>query len=369
MTKTVAATTLNIMRYVVIMAGGSGTRLWPLSKQGTPKQLLKIIEGKSLLQKAFERATALVPAEQVLVVTGKPYLDVVKGQLPEVKDENLLGEPEGRDSLNAAAWAAAVIAERDPEAVIAQVTADHLIDPLKKFVKAFEKAFTVAEESPKTLVTLGVIPTFAHTGFGYIRRGEKIPEVKGAFKVDKFVEKPKRKVAEEYLSSGKYWWNSGMFVWRASTFLALLKQYFPENYKGVTEIAKDPAKVDEIFPTLVKTSIDYGIMEPVTNGKSKATVVVVALNVDWRDVGGFGSLAEILDNDAQGNSTYGNTITLDAHDNIIYNDEDDSIIGVIGVNDLVIVRTADATLVVPADKAEKIKKLVAKLAERDARFV
>jgi mannose-1-phosphate guanylyltransferase len=347
------------------MAGGVGTRLWPLSKQGTPKQLLPLIEGKSLLQKAFDRAAALVPAEQVLVVTGAAYVDEVARQIPGLRAENILGEPEGRDSLNAAAWPAAVLQARDPEAVIAQITADQLIDPMKKFVKSFEKAYALVEADPNVFVTLGVVPTHPHTGFGYIRRGDKIPDVKGAFEVAKFVEKPKRKVAEEYLESGKYWWNAGLFCWRASTFLRQLKKYFPQSYDGVTELAAHPGKLNEVFPTLKRTSIDYGIMEPISNEKkSDVKVAVVALNVDWRDVGGYGSLADILDSDVDGNAIAGLSVTVDSSENIIINEDPNAVVGVVGVSGLVIVRTKDATLVVPVAKAERIKKLVSKLSDK-----
>jgi mannose-1-phosphate guanylyltransferase len=316
------------------------------------------------LVKAFDRAVALVPPEQVLVVTGARYADEVAAQLPGMPRENILGEPEGRDSLNAAAWPAAVLHARDPEAVIAQLTADHLIDPLKKFVKSLEKAFALAEADPNVLVTLGVVPTHPHTGFGYIRRGEKIPEVKGAFEVAKFVEKPKRKVAEEYLASGKYWWNAGMFCWRAATFLKQLQRYFPETYSGVKEIAAFPERLDDIFPTLRRTSIDYGLMEPISQGKGKTHVAVVALNVDWRDVGGYASLAEVLDNDVDGNSISGLAVTVDSSDNIIINDQPGTVVGLVGVSSMVVVRTDDAVLVVPVDKAERIRKLVAKLPEQ-----
>ena len=171
------------MRYVVIMAGGSGTRLWPLSRQGTPKQLLKLIDGKSLLRIAFERSLASVPADRILVVTGAAYADAVAADLAEIPAANILGEPVGRDSLNAVAWPAAVLARRDPDAVIAQVTADHVIEPLGTFVDTLEVAFRVAESDPQALVTLGVVPTSAHTGYGYLHRGEALAGFPGAHRV------------------------------------------------------------------------------------------------------------------------------------------------------------------------------------------
>ena len=159
------------MRYVVIMAGGSGTRLWPLSRQGTPKQLLELFDGRSLLRLAYERVAGLLPDDRILVCTSRTYVDVVARQLPELPRENLLGEPVGRDSLSAVAWSAAILEQRDPEAVVAMLSADHIITPVEGFRATLERAFSVAEARPRALVTMGVVPTEAHTGFGYVHRG------------------------------------------------------------------------------------------------------------------------------------------------------------------------------------------------------
>ncbi|MCW5953954.1 MAG: mannose-1-phosphate guanylyltransferase, partial [Propionibacteriaceae bacterium] len=278
------------MRYVVIMAGGSGTRLWPLSRQGTPKQLLPLMDGRSLLRLAFERSLASVPAERVVVVTGAAYADQVAAQLPELPAGNILGEPIGRDSLNAVAWAAAVLARRDPEAVIAQVTADHVIEPIAGFVATLGQAFALAEADPAALVTLGVVPSSPHTGYGYLHRGDLLPGHPAAYTVREFVEKPPREVAEAYLASGEYWWNAGMFVWRAATVLEQLRLLLPANYEGVTTLAAEPERLAEIFPALFRTSVDYAIMEPVSHGQGTAHVVAVGLEVEWKDVGGYASL-------------------------------------------------------------------------------
>src|SRR6478672_6922821 len=200
------------MRFVLIMAGGSGKRLWPLSRQDMPKQLLKVVGGKSLLRIAYERLDGIVPADQVLVCTGADYADIVATELPELKPANILGEPEGRDSLNAVAWPAAVVAARDSDAVIAVVTSDHLMHPVSAFQSALLEAFEVAESGEDFLVTFGVVPTAPHTGYGYLRRGETLPHHPDVFSVIEFKEKPDRATAEEYLASGEYWWNSGMFV-------------------------------------------------------------------------------------------------------------------------------------------------------------
>ncbi|MFZ2428204.1 MAG: sugar phosphate nucleotidyltransferase, partial [Propioniciclava sp.] len=347
---------------VVIMAGGSGTRLWPLSRKGTPKQLLKLIDGRSLLRLAFERAQRLVPDERILVVTGAPYLDNVAADLPELPRANLLGEPEGRDSLNAVAWPAAVLARRDPDAVIAQLTADQLIEPLDAFVEALEEAFALAEADPRALVTLGVIPTSAHTGYGYLHRGPAVPGFPTACQVQEFREKPDADTAAAYLASGEFWWNAGMFVWRAQTVLDQLAALEPDTFAKVQELAAHPERLDVIFGTLRKTSVDFAIMEPVSHGATDAHVRAVALPIRWRDVGGFASLAEVLAADGQGNVVDGDGVLLDAEGNLVINTVPGHVLTLSGVSDMVVVHTEDATLVTTLAGAENVKALVARVA-------
>jgi len=347
------------MRYVSIMAGGSGTRLWPLSRKGMPKQMLGLVDGTSLLRLAFERAVLVVPAENVFVVTGAPYADAVAAQLPELPVANVLGEPVGRDSLNAAGWAAAVLAARDPDAVVAQLTADHLIRPAEEFARVLDRAFRLAEADAGALVTLGVVPTWPHTGFGYVHRGEPIPGFEGACQVLEFTEKPSRDRAEEFVASGQYWWNAGMFVWRVATFLDQLRALCPANYDGLRDLAAHPDRLAEIFPGLPKNSVDYAVMEPVSRGLGSAHVVSVPLDLDWRDVGGYPSVADLLPHDDDGNAVSGQVVCVDARGNVVMNTDDDSVVAVLGVEGLVVVHTPGATLVVPADQTERIKDVVA----------
>jgi mannose-1-phosphate guanylyltransferase len=350
------------MRYVVIMAGGSGTRLWPLSKQGTPKQLLPLIGGTSLLRLSYERALTLVPPERILVVTGASYLDEVAAILPEVPSANLLGEPTGRDSLNAAAWPAAVLAARDPQAVIAQLTADHIIEPVDAFTDALRTAFELAEAADPVLVTLGVVPTSPHTGYGYLRRGAALADHPQCCRVAEFVEKPPREVAEQYLASGEFWWNSGMFCWRAEVLLEQVRLLHPQNFELVSQLAAAPGRLDELFPRLPKISVDYAVMEPCAAGQGSAGVVAVGLAADWRDVGGYASLAGVLPRDAQGNVVQGRAETLDAGGNVVYNCDSNAVVALLGVSGLVVVHTADATLVVPVERAEEVKDLATRIA-------
>ncbi len=353
------------MRYVVIMAGGSGTRLWPLSRQGMPKQLLPLIGGKSLLRLAYERVSGIVPDANVLICTGAAYADVVAGELPELPAENILGEPVGRDSLNAVAWPAAVLALRDPDAVIAQVTADQVITPVGAFREALDHAFGVAEADPRALVTFGVVPSSPHTGYGYLHRGVELDAIPGAYLVREFKEKPDRTTAERYLATGEYWWNAGMFVWRAQTLLEQLDALLPETAAAVRELAEHPERLGEIYPTLAKLSVDYGVMEPVSFGRASAKVVAVPLSIDWVDVGGFASLAEQFTRDEDGNARQGVSVSLDAHDNLLVNTAgDDTVLAVAGITGMVVVVTPGATLVCPLSEAERIKELVALVADQ-----
>lgn len=358
------------MRYVVIMAGGSGTRLWPLSRKGTPKQLLKLVNGQSLLRLAFERARRLVPEERILVVTGARYLGDVAADLPELAAGNLLGEPEGRDSLNAVAWPAAILARRDPEAVIAQLTADQLIEPIDAFVAAVEEAFAAAEADERSLVTLGVLPSSPHTGYGYLHRGAALPGFPTACEVLEFREKPDVATATAYLDSGDYWWNAGMFVWRADVVLAQIAALEPATYSTALELAAHPERLEELFGTLRKASVDFAIMEPVSKGATDARVVAVALPVQWRDVGGFASLAEVLIPDSAGNVVDGEGVLFDAQDNLVINTVPGHVLSLSGVRDMVVVHTPDATLVTTLAEAENVKALVSLVASQaGARYV
>jgi mannose-1-phosphate guanylyltransferase len=353
------------MRYVLIMAGGSGKRLWPLSRQDMPKQLLKVLGGKSLLRIAYERLDGLVPPDRVLVCTGADYAAVVAEELPEVSAENILGEPEGRDSLNAVAWPAAVLAARDPDAVVAVVTADQIMHPVESFQAALVEGFAVAEEDPQALVTFGVIPTSPHTGYGYLRHTDPLPGHPDVRVVAEFKEKPDLTTARAYLDSGSYWWNAGMFVWRATTLLDQLALLHPETYAQVLALAAEPGRLAEIYPRLLKISVDYAVMEPASQGRGSGHVVAVPLPISWHDVGGFASLSEQLPRDSHGNATQGFSVLVDARDNLVINHaEEGRLVAVVGLSDTVIVQTPQITLVCPISEAERIKELVAEVTDR-----
>ncbi|MGI5950390.1 MAG: mannose-1-phosphate guanylyltransferase [Brooklawnia sp.] len=350
------------MRYVVIMAGGSGKRLWPLSRQGQPKQLLRLFDGRSLLQLAHDRVRQVVPEANILVCTGAAYADVVAEQLPGLPAQNLLGEPEGRDSLNAVAWPAAVLARHDPDAVMAVVSADQLIRPVASFIDALEAGFRLATDDPNVLVTFGVPPTSPHTGYGYLERGEDLPGYGVASRINEFKEKPDTGTAEAYLASGRYWWNAGMFVWRAQTLLDQLAVLLPDTHSQVCQLAEHPERLAEIYPGLVRISVDYAVMEPVSRGKGSAHIAGIELAIQWADVGSYESLYEVLDRDSTGNAVIGTVLTSDATGNLLINTDPGSVLGVVGLHDAVVVRTANATLAGPLSASQQVRGLADRVA-------
>ncbi|MSS45958.1 mannose-1-phosphate guanylyltransferase [Cutibacterium sp. WCA-380-WT-3A] len=352
------------MQHVLILAGGSGTRLWPLSHQGEPKQLLEFIDGVSLLRMAYERVAGVVPDANILVCTGASYADTVATLLPEIPAENILGEPVGRDSLNAVAWPAGLIADRDPEGVMAVVTADHIIRPVDDFRMALQYGFDLAQADPTTLVTFGVVPTEPNTGFGYLHRGAPLEPGSRAHEVLEFVEKPSIQVARQYLDSGEYWWNSGMFVWRASTLLDCLSQLKPQTRRYVDELVTDPSRLTEIYPLMEKVSVDIAVMEPASRGGCGVHVAAVPLEIQWYDVGSYEALAPHLPGDGMGNSVTGLTISIDSTGNLLINDRPDAVLAVAGLHDMAVVSTDRATLVVPLSQSQQVKALVAEVAAK-----
>lgn len=347
------------------MAGGSGTRLWPLSRRGEPKQLLRMIDGRSLLQLAFDRVRAVVAPGNILVCAGAAYADEVASQLPALRPENLLGEPVGRDSLNAVIWPAAVLVRRDPEAVVAVVTADQVIEPVEAFADRLTTAFEVAEADDRALVTFGIVPTGPHTGYGYLHRGRAVEGLTDVARIVEFKEKPDAGLAARYVDSGEYWWNAGMFVWRAATLLGQVRVLLPESHERITELAAHPERLAEIYPGLLKTSVDFAVMEPVSRGRTDAHVIGVALAARWADVGSFADLHAELDKDDDGNVRQGAVVASGTTGCLLVNaDPERSVLAVTGLHDMAVVRTATATLVCPLSDSQRVKALVGEVKER-----
>jgi mannose-1-phosphate guanylyltransferase len=350
------------MRHAVIMAGGAGTRLWPLSRFKRPKQLLKLFGGKSLLRSSYERLAEVLPPESIYVITAAAHLDQVADDLSELPRENLFGEPAGRDTAAAIGLAAAILHQRDPDGCMGIFTADHIINPVEGFRRCVEKAFDVVDKNPDALVTFGIRPNSPHTGYGYIHRGESVAD--DVYEVQQFTEKPNITEAMQYVSSGEYYWNSGMFTWKLATILDQLQRHLPNSHAGLTECAKawDTPKREEtlqrIYPELMKISIDFAVMEKAER------VLVIEMNCQWIDVGSWTALEHVVGGDADGNVVIGaDAINLGSRGNIIVS-EVDHLVTTIGVSDLVIVHAGDATLICTRRDAQGIRELVQKLREK-----
>ncbi len=351
------------MRYAVIMAGGAGTRLWPMSRSDQPKQLIPLFGGKSLLEIAADRLEGLIDPPQRLICTGEAYREPIRRSLPAFTDEQILGEPEGRDTLAAVGFPAAVLAHADPDAVMIVLTADHLISPVETFQERIREGLRLVESTESTLGTFGVRPTHPATGYGYVAMGDPVEGTDHTRGLHEFTEKPDPATAERYLASGDYLWNSGMFVWRARTLLECIRRYRPDAYEGLMKIGeawateKRDAVLREVYPSLPKTSVDYAVMEPASRDPS-VRVVTVAMDVQWTDVGGWPSYGQTLTPDDQGNRTGTDHAILHETENTLVASEDpDHLVATIGVRDLVVVHTPHATLVCHREEAEKIKQL------------
>ena len=328
------------MEYGVIMAGGAGTRLWPLSRGNRPKQLLPVIQGKSLLRLSYDRLRGVLPAERIFVCTGAAFSEQVLENLPELPRENVLGEPTGRDTANAVGFSAAVLHARDKDAVCAVTTADHVIEPIDAFQSALRTGFEVVTQEPNSLVTFGIVPNHGHTGLGYVHRGEPLKLKSGAgsaYRVQAFKEKPDKATADRYVESGRYYWNSGMFVWRCDTVLNELAIHLPLSHGGLVKIAEawdTPQRettLRDVYPSLPKISIDYAVMEPASQHKGKAQVAVVEMPVQWLDVGSWPALAETLHVDEHSNSVEcGACSFIDSDDNIVVSEDANHLISSLG---------------------------------------
>lgn len=354
------------MRYVVVIAGGSGTRLWPLSRTSRPKQLLELGDGRSLLQLAYDRLAGVVPVDHIYVGCGLQHSQAVREHLTDLPPGNILGEPIGRDTANAIGLAAAVLSGDDPDAEIAFVTADHVIEPADEFAAALNEGFAAVSREPRTMVTFGIVPSAPHTGLGYIEKGEPFGDDGRVLTVKAFAEKPDFDRAKEYVASGRYLWNAGTFVWRADTVLAELELQLPETVTGLRKIAaawEGPNRgevLTEIYPSLTKVSIDYAVLEPVAAGAGAGgQLVVVPVEVDWLDIGSWTALAGTFGADSSGNTRDAYCALVDSGGNVVVSDDPDHLVAAVGLHDMIVVHTADVTMICPKSDAERVKDLVA----------
>ena len=355
------------MRHALILAGGSGTRLWPYSTAALPKQLVPLLQGRSLLDIAVERATSVVPSDRVWLGAGE-QLRAAVSCVEGLRPDRLVVEPSGRDTLPAVALGCAVIAAADPDAVVAVLTADHLIEPLASFAVTLDEAFALAEERADALVTFGVVPDAPATGFGYLELAEPLA---GGHVVSSFREKPSAALAAEFLAAGptRFLWNSGMFVWRAETLLRAVDAFVPDAAPVLRGLgaaygtAAWDALVREGWDSVPRLSVDYGVMEPASVSEA-FTVAALPLAARWTDIGSWPAYGEALGTDADGNAVGAARAVLHAsRDNVVASSDPDHLVTLVGCEGLVVVHTPTATLVMPAAQAQRVKELHALVAE------
>lgn len=349
------------MLHAVIMAGGSGTRFWPESRADRPKQLLALTGQRTMIQQTVERLGAAIPAQRVLVVTAARLVPAMREQLPQLPAEAILGEPCKRDTAPCIGLAAFLLSRRDPDATMIVMPSDHAIEPVAAFQAALQQAAALVNADPQQIVTFGIKPTYPAEGFGYIERAEAIGP--GVYRVARFREKPPAAVAEQYLKAGTFYWNSGIFVWKAATILAALEKHQPEMYGHLQTIAAAASQPDfqsvfeREFAAIRGVSIDYAVME-----KADKVAVIEAPFV-WDDVGSWHAIARHRGVDAEGNTIAGKHLGLHTGNCIIRSD-DDHLIVTLGLKDCIVVHTPDATLVADRRDEESIRKIVKLLEER-----
>jgi mannose-1-phosphate guanylyltransferase len=340
--------------FAVLMAGGSGTRFWPLSRRRRPKQVLPFADGVPLARAAFDRVEGLAPPERVLVVTGADQVEALRELLPGIPASGFLVEPAPRNTAPCLALAAAVARERCPGAVLLNLPADHVIGPAEAFRETAARALARADAAG-TLVTFGIAPVRPATGYGWIRLGDETAP--GIHRVSRFTEKPDAPTAARFLADGGYRWNGGLFAWRADAFLGEVRRFLPALAEGIDAIAADPARLADVFPTLPEISVDFAVMERTDRAE------VCLADFRWDDVGSLEALARLIPADGAGNHPIGTHLDLDGGDHVVVAPPA-HLVATLGVRGLVVVTTGDVTLVCPRDRAEEVGRLVKELRRR-----
>jgi len=357
------------MDYAIIMAGGTGKRLWPLSRRKRPKQVLKLLDGHTLLRRCFDRLAPVFDLRNIIILTNAGYADLVRENLPELPFNNVIAEPAVRDTSGAIGLAATILTKFDPDATMAVVTADQLIEPAEIFQQALKDALTFVNANPDAMLTFGIHPTFPSTQLGYIKCTDPCKKTgckNKVYTVEAFKEKPAETNAKKYLKAGHYFWNSGMFVWKAKTILENLAKFLPESVEPLRKIRNNwdgpnqQNTLQESFLKLPKISIDYAVMEKADH------VYALKLNCRWLDMGAFSALADFVSSDKNNNIVVaGHSQLLHCKDNIIVTEEENHLIAAIGLENIVVAHSPDATLICHIDQAQRLKELL-DLIEKDS---
>jgi len=344
------------------MAGGVGSRLWPRSRKQTPKQLLNLTSERTMFQEAVTRLTSFFEPEQIFVVTSGGCVPAMREQVPELPPENYIVEPSGHGTAPCIGLSALYLRRLDPEAVMAVLTADHFIARAEPFCQALVAAGHLARQG--RLVTLGIKPSFPSTGYGYILRDEKLTDLEGAeaYRVKRFTEKPDLPTARKFLATERYYWNSGMFIWRVADIMAEFRWQMPRLYEQLIEIdealdtPQGPKVLERVWQGVENQTIDYGIMEGARN------VAVIPVDIGWSDVGSWATLLDILPGDGDGNVVTGHHLGVDTKHTLVYSPH--RLVATVGLEDMIVVDTGDALLVCPKDRAQDVKKIVEALKSR-----
>lgn len=345
--------------FFVIMAGGKGERFWPLSTERIPKPFIRLIGKKTLIELTVERAQRIVPQDNIFIVLGREHLPAARACLPGLPLRNFIVEPVGRDTAPCIGLAASIVRSKNPNAVMVVLPSDHFVPDEKNFTALIKKAVKIAR-TRDDLITIGITPDRPETGYGYIKRGEAVGP--GCFQVDRYVEKPNITKARRYIKEGRYCWNAGIFVWRASVFLDALNLHMPEMYEGIIEFRRAAGsrqfkKADAIFAGLSRVSIDYGLMEKTKN------VLVIPATFSWDDVGTWTALHRVLPADSDGNVVMGNAVVLDTSTSVIISG--DMPVAVLGVSDIVLVTSDNGILVCDASKVQEVRRVTQILSKQN----
>lgn len=350
---------------VIIMAGGKGERFWPMSRTNMPKQFLNLTDSPlTMIQLTIKRILPLVSSEDIFIVTNSKYKELIYEQLPEIKKDNILFEPLGKNTAPCIGLASTIIKKRYGDANVIALAADHIIKNETIYLSNLELALKYSNLG--NIVTLGIVPEHIETGYGYIKLSDRVNNTDMIYKVEKFVEKPDYETAKKYCSSGNYLWNSGMFIWKNSVMLDSFKKYMPDLYKSIEKIYNSldledcSSIINEEYKTIEPESIDYGIMEKSDN------IYVIPGNFGWDDVGSWLSVERLRDLDRDSNILDGNIISYNSRNNIVMNKSDkDKLLTLVGMENVIVINTKDAILIMNKDNSQDIKKMLQQLKNTD----